>query len=549
MSSAPHRNFLASFSVFCLACHDPARLAPDAGSAPQVQSHPSSTSPQPSTALDASVAAAGGGAPHATLDAALPPPAPHADAAPPSAAAPDAGASADHVVTLHNGGFWNDSRGQRIEAHGAGFIRSDDTWYWIGEDKSQGSANFHSVNCYASRDLVTWEFRNAIITRNTAPELATADRIIERPKVIYNDQTHQYVMWLHWEGKNYAEAAAGVFTSDRVDGDYTFRRSFRPKDNMSRDDNLFKDDDGKAYFVSAANENADLILYQLTDDYLDIARQLVTLWPGSKREAPVLFKHADRYYLITSAATGWDPNQAKYASATAIAGPYSALQNLGNATTYDTQPSYVIPVIGSNTTTYIYASDRWNDPDLGSSKYIWLPLKWSGIGLALDDYAQWSLDLTTGSWSASVEAGSVPHSAWTLLAVSSEETAAEDGHATRAFDDSPSTFWHTRYSGDKPGYPHEISIDLGAEYELVGMRYLARQDGNPNGLIADYEFYASLDSNAWGAAVSSGTFADGTSEKKLTFAAKRARYVRLRGLRGVGGRVYASVAELNVIAK
>jgi hypothetical protein len=102
---------------------------------------------------------------------------------------------------------------------------------------------------------------------------------------------------------------------------------------------------------------------------------------------------------------------------------------------------------------------------------------------------------------------------------------------------------------DKPGYPHEISIDLGAEYELVGMRYLARQDGNPNGLIADYEFYASLDSNAWGAAVSSGTFPDGTSEKKLTFAAKRARYVRLRGLSGVGGRVYASVAELNVIAK
>ena len=33
---------------------------------------------------------------------------------------------------------------------------------------------------------------------------------------------------------------------------------------MSRDDTLFKDDDGKAYFISAANENADLMLYELS---------------------------------------------------------------------------------------------------------------------------------------------------------------------------------------------------------------------------------------------------------------------------------------------
>ena len=32
---------------------------------------------------------------------------------------------------------------------------------------------------------------------------------------------------------------------------------FQPNGNMSRDDSLFKDDDGKAYFMSAANNNAD----------------------------------------------------------------------------------------------------------------------------------------------------------------------------------------------------------------------------------------------------------------------------------------------------
>jgi len=66
------------------------------------------------------------------------------------------------------------------------------------------------------------------------------------------------------EGKDYAEAAAGVFSSSTVDGNYTYHRSFRPNNNMSRDDTLFRDDDGKAYFISAANSNADLAVYELT---------------------------------------------------------------------------------------------------------------------------------------------------------------------------------------------------------------------------------------------------------------------------------------------
>jgi len=463
------------------------------------------------------------------------------------AVGPDAGmVPPSQVVTFHNGGFWSDTNGKRIEAHGGGFIQHGDTWYWVGEDKSAGSANFRGVNCYASRDLVHWELRNAIIARDTAPELAAADRIIERPKVIYNDKTKRFVMWLHWEGKNYAEAAAGVFSSDTVDGDYTFVGSFRPKGNMSRDDNLFKDDDGKAYFVSAANENADLILYQLTDDYLAIARQIETLWPGSKREAPVLFKQAGRYFLITSAATGWDPNQAKYASAASIEGPWSALQNLGNGTTYDTQPTYVLPIVGARATTLVYAGDRWKDPELGDSKYIWLPLKLTGQSLSLDDYADWSLDLSTGEW-AKADDDTLPQGGWSLLGASSEETEGEDGRAARAFDDSPSTFWHSRYSGTRADYPHELSIDLGATYELVGLRFLPRQDGNQNGLIAGYEFYASLDKNEWGAPVRQGEFAAGAAAQRLTFAPTLARYVRLRATSGQGNRPYAAVAELDLL--
>jgi beta-xylosidase len=300
------------------------------------------------------------------------------------------------ISSFQNGVFWTDVAGNRIEAHGAGFIKVGTTWYWVGEDRSQNSGAFRGMNLYASTDLSKWEFRHTLITRATVPDLNVAGRIIERPKLIHNDTTGQFVMWLHWDGNNYADAATAVFSSSTIDGDYVYHASFRPNANMSRDDTLFKDDDGSAYFISAANNNADLIIYQLTADYLDIARQVVTLWPGSFREAPAMFKANGRYFLISSGATGWDPNQARYASATSVAGPWSALQNLGDSTTYDTQSAYVISLEGRQGTTYIYAGDRWQDPDLVSSKYIWLPLTQNAATLRLDYHDQWRVNVTTG---------------------------------------------------------------------------------------------------------------------------------------------------------
>jgi hypothetical protein len=456
------------------------------------------------------------------------------------------GGTGDVIITIKNGGFWNDTGGKRIEAHGAGLIKVGDTWYWIGEDKSGNSGTFRGVNAYASKDLSSWEFKNAIITRSTSTELTASGRIIERPKVIHNDTTNQYVMWLHWDGNSYADAEAGVFTSATVDGNYALRSHLRPNNNMSRDDTLFKDDDGKAYFISAANENADLMLYELADDYLTIKRQVMRL-STAKREAPAMFKQGGRYYIITSAATGWDPNQAQYFSAASIEGPWTSLTNLGNSTTYDTQSAYVIPVQGSQATTYIYAGDRWQDPDLVGSKYIWLPLKISGTSLSLDYYAEWQLNLTTGRWSATVDDGFIPQSGWTLLYTDSEETQGEDGHARNAFDDSATTIWHTQYTGTAPAHPHEIQIDLGATYALTGFRYLPRQDKDDHGMVAQYQFYAGTDRTNWGTAVASGTFNSDRTEKRVMFTSKPARYVRFVALSEINGQPWTSVAELDLI--
>lgn len=101
-------------------------------------------------------------------------------------------------------------------------IRVNGTYYIIGEDKSQGSA-FVNVNCYSSTDLVRWRYEGALLSRTGSGDLGP-NRIIERPKVIYNDQTKKYVLWMHVDSSNYGDAKVGVATGDTVCGKYCMCR-------------------------------------------------------------------------------------------------------------------------------------------------------------------------------------------------------------------------------------------------------------------------------------------------------------------------------------
>lgn len=298
---------------------------------------------------------------------------------------------------ISNGVLWYDTAGAGVQAHGAGFLKQGDTWYMVGEDRTGGV----SVNLYASTDLVHWRFLHKIITAATCPQLADGSRFIERPKLLYNARTKRYVVWLHYEGESYAPAEAGVFTCDSIDSDYTFVRGSRPLGNMSRDCGTFIDDDGTAYFFSSSNNNADMMVYRLTDDYLNIQKLVNKLFVGAFREAPAMFKRGGMYYLLTSACTGWEPNQGCYSTAKTIDGTWSALRPLGDRLTYDTQPTYVLPIAGTRTTTYIYVGDRWMDPGLPESKTILFPLEFAPDGsLTMANHKQWRIDLSTGVWEA-----------------------------------------------------------------------------------------------------------------------------------------------------
>ena len=278
-----------------------------------------------------------------------------------------------HTSHIKNGNPMVDMDGKPINAHGGGFLKVGDYYYWIGENRNNGIL----VSCYRSKDLLNWEFRGDLLTRQSHPELDKAN--IERPKVIYNEKTKQFVMWMHYEyGRDYSYARAAVAYSSDIEKPFTFVKSFRPFDNMSRDCTLYKDEDGTAYFLSAARENYDLILYKLTDDYLDAKEQLLTLWPGGHREAPALVKRGDYYFLMTSGCTGWAPNQGKYAYAKSLTGPWSELMNIGNETTFESQSTFIVPLEGEKGTSYLYVGDRWDGKQYFNSKYIFLPINFTG---------------------------------------------------------------------------------------------------------------------------------------------------------------------------
>jgi len=138
------------------------------------------------------------------------------------------------------------------------------------------------------------------------------------------------------------------------------------------------------------------------------------------------------------------------------------------------------------------------------------------------------------------------------------DSAAGGYPPEHAIDNNPATMWHTPWSPEKKKHPHEIVIDLGKEMELKGFTYLPRQDGSFNGLIAEYEFYTSLDSNDWGKVVATGKFEKDHSLKKVMFDSSyigdiysgkgaKARYIRLVVTKGFGDDSYTTIAELDVI--
>ena len=154
----------------------------------------------------------------------------------------------------------------------------------------------------------------------------------------------------------------------------------------------------------------------------------------------------------------------------------------------------------------------------------------------------------------------ISQSGWSLVSVDSQETICGNGVGTNAFDGNPSTMWHTQFCPSSAPMPHQISINLGASYNLTAFQYLPRQDGSACGWIKDYAFYVSSDGVNWGTAAATGTFNYGNlstncpgpgasvpSALQIAFPQTTGQYIRLVALDELHGNPWTSMAELNVL--
>jgi len=140
----------------------------------------------------------------------------------------------------------------------------------------------------------------------------------------------------------------------------------------------------------------------------------------------------------------------------------------------------------------------------------------------------------------------IDKSAWKVKSVDSYQSGNE---AKLAIDGKNSTFWHTQWSPSEPTHPHTIVIDMATNYKVTAITYLARQDGNQNGMVKEYEVYLSTDGQTWGTKVVSGSFQNTTALQiaKLN-TTTTARYMKFVAKSEINGRAWTSAAEIGIEA-
>lgn len=328
-------------------------------------------------------------------------------------------ASAAERNAFTPGEVWLDTDGKPIQAHSAGILRAGGRYFWYGEDKTLGNFCKTGVSVYSSADLYNWKREGLALARDAMPPQFRDEAVCERPKVIYNAATGQYVMWMHLDDKSYRVASAGVATSASPTGPFKFLRAFRPIQydagyfpsdrarqkelgGTYRDMNLFVDDDGRGYVLYASEDNWTLYIARLNREFTDVVRPAIegSSWARvlvrNQREAPAPFKYKGKYYLITSGCTGWDPNAASYAISDHVLGPYFQRGNPavgpGADKTFNAQSTFVLPAPGKPEGSFIFLADRWNKDKLEDSRYVWLPFRIAADGsIRIEWLDRWDL--------------------------------------------------------------------------------------------------------------------------------------------------------------
>lgn len=287
---------------------------------------------------------------------------------------------------INNGIPWYDDKNNTINAHGGCIVEDKGKYYFFGEYKTDDINKFIGFSCYSSTNLVNWKFERLVLAPQKQGILGP-NRIGERVKVMRCPSTGEYVMYMHCDDLKYNDPYIGYAISKTIAGDYEFKGALLYEDApINRwDMGTFQDSDGKGYLLIHHGTN-----YRLSNDYKS-AETIVGNHIPESGESPAMFKKNGIYYLLYSNLTSWERNDNYYYTASSVEGPWRkrGIFCPQGSLTYNSQCSFVFPLVRNNDTIPMYMGDRWSFPRQASAAtYVWLPLQTEGTKLSIPEYME-----------------------------------------------------------------------------------------------------------------------------------------------------------------
>jgi hypothetical protein len=294
---------------------------------------------------------------------------------------------------IHSGAVWFDQNNCEVNAHGACIVKEGNKYYLFGEYKSDTANVFTGFSCYSSTDLMNWKFEKLVLPVQ-ADGLMGPNRVGERVKVMKCPATGEFVMYMHSDNMQYKDPNIAYATCKTINGVYQFQGTLLNQGNPIKkwDMGTFQDTDGKGYLLIHHG-----FIYELSADYKSVMRLVISQKLGG--ESPAIFKSKGVYYWLSSNLTSWEKNDNMYLTATSIEGPWNFRGPFApqGSLTWNSQTTFVLPIINKKDTALMFMGDRWSFPKQGSAAtYVWQPIKIDTGKIFLPNYIEnWKLDVST----------------------------------------------------------------------------------------------------------------------------------------------------------
>jgi hypothetical protein len=321
--------------------------------------------------------------------------------------------------TVRNDTVWHDTSGQEIWCNGGHLVCLDGQFHWIGYDT--GPQRPWKINLYTSDNLVDWQFRSTLLRQQgDFAQFGWAGR----PALLRHPGSGHFVIIFEADSpRQWPRHKVGFAVSQSLDGPYRLAHVQWADGTRSTGDQSVYQEGDQAYLLATLDRdiagkkymNQSLAIFELSSDFLRIEHKLFEGFDNvsgdpkrvprehSSREAPHIIRVGETYYWFSSALVGWNSSATMYATATELTGPWSELQLLHtdppSPDSYNTQHDFVLPVVGSQRTTYVYVGDRYSQwTGRGPGRNIFLPLEFTAGTPTLLGLTQWTIDTRTGQW-------------------------------------------------------------------------------------------------------------------------------------------------------